>query len=234
MISQQIAYKIDKCRPINGKRCKSEQEIADFVYDLEVNMWVIQEKYDEDLFDFHTRAIHRPTYRENRLVDRYLGNTNFKTIYSTYLGQNNVETWDNPFNIAKATLEDTWYTIFNKHMHFQVKELGPTIFEQKYWLNNFGTKYNREVYNFLDLLGDLGGVMEVIDVIIGFFLLSISEFSYNLEVMSKLFFARTKDDNLLLAPNLDEEMKIKSLNSLSRKANKELLMHRAIKLKPCD
>lgn len=155
------------------------------------------------------------------------------TIFSTYLGENIVETWDNPMNIATPTMEDYWFSVFSKQKQYKVKELGPNIFELKFWLNNFGTKYNREVYNFLSILGDLGGVMEVIDVIIGFFILSISEFCYNLEVIGKLFFARTNDNDLLMT-NSDKKYKIQGLKSLSKKANKEMQLHRAIKLRLCD
>lgn len=81
-------------------------------------------------------------------------------------------------------------------------------------------KYSREVYNILDLLGDLGGVLEVIEVVIGFFLVYISEFSYNLEVMGKLFVARTKEEDLLAPPS--EKYKQRKLKTLSKKANEEI------------
>jgi hypothetical protein len=35
--------------------------------------------------------------------------------------------------------------------------------------------HKRKVYGFLDLLGDLGGVTEIVMIVFGFFLFSISE-----------------------------------------------------------
>lgn len=61
------------------------------------------------------------------------------------------------------------------------------------------------MYNFLDLLGDLGGLTEVFMVSFGFFLYPISEHSYHVQAIKRLFMARTKDDDLFLKPNLQEE-----------------------------
>lgn len=58
-------------------------------------------------------------------------------------------------------------------------------------LHNESVKFNRQIYNIFDLLGDLGGVTEVIMIIFGFFLFSISEHSFYLTALTKLFYART-------------------------------------------
>lgn len=66
--------------------------------------------------------------------------------------------------------------------------------------------YNeRSIYNFLDLLGDLGGLTECFMLVFGFFLFPISEHSFLLQATKKLFFAKTDDDQLLLKPNFYEE-----------------------------
>lgn len=54
------------------------------------------------------------------------------------------------------------------------------------------------MYNSLDLLGDLGGVTEVIMIFFGFILTSVSEHSFYLTATSKLFFARTSDSTIFL------------------------------------
>jgi hypothetical protein len=63
-------------------------------------------------------------------------------------------------------------------------------------LHNESVKFNRQIYNIFDLLGDLGGVTEVIMIVFGFFLFSISEHSFYLTAFSELFYARTVDEKM--------------------------------------
>jgi len=50
----------------------------------------------------------------------------------------------------------------------------------------------------LDLLGEIGGVLEVISSVLGIILLPISKFSFYIKAMSKLYIARTDDTTLML------------------------------------
>ena len=50
----------------------------------------------------------------------------------------------------------------------------------------------RKIYNFFDLLGDLGGVSEIVFLVFSFFLLPISRHSFIVKATKKLFLARTK------------------------------------------
>ena len=60
------------------------------------------------------------------------------------------------------------------------------------------TYHEREVYNVLDLIGELGGVIEIFVVFFGVLIFPISKQSFILEASSQLFKARTKDKNLLV------------------------------------
>ena len=46
------------------------------------------------------------------------------------------------------------------------------------YISENNVKYSRSTYDFLDLLGDLGGVVEVISIVFGIFLYPISEHSF--------------------------------------------------------
>ena len=54
----------------------------------------------------------------------------------------------------------------------------------------------RDKYNALDFLGDLGGVSGIFVSVIGFFLYPYSRYAYNLKMTKKLFKARTRNDSL--------------------------------------
>jgi hypothetical protein len=56
--------------------------------------------------------------------------------------------------------------------------------------------FEREVYNLLDLVGDMGGVIQVITIVFGIILYPIAEESFNLKAASQLFRARTNDNDL--------------------------------------
>ena len=59
-----------------------------------------------------------------------------------------------------------------------------------------GVAHSRKVYALFDILGDLGGVIEVIMIVFGFIFFPISEHSYIIRASKKLFYARTQDENL--------------------------------------
>ena len=62
--------------------------------------------------------------------------------------------------------------------------------------DNVYIAHERRIYSFLDLMGDLGGVMEIVSVVVGFFLFCISEHSFYMGAIEKLFLADTKDASL--------------------------------------
>ena len=55
---------------------------------------------------------------------------------------------------------------------------GNLLYSSSVLLMNEQYKLTRQIYNVFDLLGDLGGVTEVIMLCFGFFLYSISEHSF--------------------------------------------------------
>ena len=56
----------------------------------------------------------------------------------------------------------------------------------------------RNTYDFLDLLGDIGGVTEVAMLAFGFFMFPISEHSFILLAAKRLFLARTDDQEMFV------------------------------------
>ena len=57
-------------------------------------------------------------------------------------------------------------------------------------------EHTREAYDVTDLIGDLGGVLEVMISFIGIFLFPISRHSFSLKILEKLFLARSNDKKI--------------------------------------
>jgi hypothetical protein len=58
----------------------------------------------------------------------------------------------------------------------------------------------RSAYNLLDLVGDLGGVFEICIMTYGTILFKISNHSFTLYAIKKLFLASTSDETVLNEP----------------------------------
>ena len=68
-----------------------------------------------------------------------------------------------------------------------------------------------------DLLGDLGGVTEVIMICFGFMLYPISEHSFYLKAFKKLFIAKTADDKIFIRKKLKSKLQRKdSMNTRTK------------------
>ena len=89
-------------------------------------------------------------------------------------------------------------------------------------------KHLRNTYDLINLLGDMGGVASVIELLLGVFLLPISAHSFIIKAARKLFFAKITDKNFFAKGTnpdnqaaLDEDM----MNRLSAKDQKEYRKH---------
>ena len=51
------------------------------------------------------------------------------------------------------------------------------------FLDDVETYHTREIYDLLGLLGDLGGIQDILIAIVGIFVFPYSEFSYTLKAM---------------------------------------------------
>ena len=92
------------------------------------------------------------------------------------------------------------------------------VFMLNFMIDESKISHSREVYNLMDLIGDLGGVLEVIIFLFGFFLFPASEFSFVIKALQKLYLARTsqsglfKNDKMLKKNN---KLKFKTMKTLT-------------------
>ena len=91
------------------------------------------------------------------------------------------------------------------------------------------------MYGFLDLLGDLGGVTEILAICFGFMLYPFSEHFFILDATKQIFMAKTKDEKMFL-PTKKEDYQIDHIQNLmkDRMTLEELKTHRYMKIKLKD
>ena len=63
----------------------------------------------------------------------------------------------------------------------------------------------REVYTSIDALGDLGGIIEIIFIVLGTIFLPIARHSFYLRASRFMFFARSRDSTLFKKGDQREE-----------------------------
>ena len=87
----------------------------------------------------------------------------------------------------------------------KLRDLNPSLLiDINFALYSETIIHSRIVYGWLDLLGDLGGVSEIIGIVFGFFLLPVSYHSFIMKASQHLYYARTKDNNLFRVSKKDQ------------------------------
>lgn len=70
--------------------------------------------------------------------------------------------------------------------------------------------HTRQISNVLDLLGELGGVLDVMVLLVFFFVAPVAEHSYFMAVFNKLYLAKTKSSNVFKNKKYQQENDIEA------------------------
>ena len=83
-------------------------------------------------------------------------------------------------------------------------EAKNSYFQSILFRDNQRIYHARATYDILDLLGNLGGIVEIMSVIFGVFLMPISYHSYVVKAINRLFFVNSKEDYFV--PSNDDDI----------------------------
>ena len=119
-----------------------------------------------------------------------------KQIKGYDLRQNTWESYDGFINLGYPTFEGEFWDIGRKNQAESKRNEGESVFEMHIGIDSQLNEFEREVYNLIDLLGDLGGVLEILVMICGVFLFPVSEFKFILKAFELLYIAKSSDSNL--------------------------------------
>ena len=123
-----------------------------------------------------------PVHRSMNLVRINVLDPNFQLIDNLSLDHNKVVTKDDYFQIGQNSFVGEFYTVSINILSSKIiKEMKPHgLFTSQIWLNSLQMNHYREIYHFLDVLGDLGGVLEILILVCSAVCMSFSEHSFTL------------------------------------------------------
>ena len=93
-------------------------------------------------------------------------------------------------------------TSYTAYLTSKVWGRDDVILYINYEISSVETTHERDVYKILDVLEAMGGINEVFVFTVGIIVFPISEFSYNLKLIQKLFLVTTSDDSFLKKQDL--------------------------------
>ena len=154
--------------------------------DVSVDAWNVQESVD---FTKYNGV--RPTYKVMDKFGSWLLNPDMHMWEYQYLQMHDIEAMDNFFLIEKPSYEGSFFTLgknINNPIH---NEAIPGFLTISIYLQQESVLHVREVFNMIDLIGELGGVIEVFIMLFGFFLFPVAQFSFVIKATKMMFLART-------------------------------------------
>ena len=128
-----------------------------------------------------------------------------------YLRLNELETEDDLFQFGQETHNREFYDVKNtlkRPFSILSDQEKVTLTSAKLIFSAEALKHERRIYAFFDLIGDLGGVLEIATLIFGCILVPIAEHAFIKAAAKTFFIARTSDESLFKQINEDKDNNI--------------------------
>lgn len=126
-----------------------------------------------------------------------LNNDRFQNLWIE-ISPNQVQTQDMWLQLGWYTHDFNFFSKHNINSYFNKRYSEDPLAQVQINISSTGRKHERRVYGYFDLLGDLGGVLEMVLVFFGFFINPVAEHSFIFKATNKLYLARTNTPGVFL------------------------------------
>jgi hypothetical protein len=132
----------------------------------------------------------RPTIRKEKWITQDLIDPNIQKQNWISIEQQTFQSEDYWIQFGQLTYDFVFYSIsyIVKQTALSGKEDKDVVFKNVYTFDQDNLNFNRISYNLMDVLGDIGGVYQLLVQMFGFFLFRISNHAFKLLAIKNLFF----------------------------------------------
>lgn len=175
MHRESFSIEIWKCNKNRNLKCKSDKEIESFLQKIFFTLFQITDKVNFASDEALNKGVHKPLKAQDNFhsqfhinLDSYLDNNNFFRINKV---RDKFNRW-NPFQYLEFTYIDIqsnprWnglqamvdYNISRDNGKTFQLETNQILFGSYFFLSEEIIQYNRKLFNFVDLLSDIGGLL---------------------------------------------------------------------------
>ena len=135
-------------------------------------------------FDLNSYDDPIKTFIEDRLV--YYTINGFTRDVNFYFQKNEIERQDNYLSVVSEGEEETFISMSDSETYLKATD-GINVFKGSFLKSNKQTSYTRSVFTFLDLLGVIGGVFEVLSAVGSICVMIFAERNFNYSILSNLY-----------------------------------------------
>lgn len=179
-----LRIKFKKC---TGAGCQSDTDIATKLYAGRLNLSIVNKYFDLDDYDEPIK---------NYLDDRfsYRLTQGFTKVVNVYLKKNVVTMQDNLFQYQNAVTKE-FYKIDRTQTDLSDAYPDGTLIEVNLLIDGETEYHERKVYSFLDMTGQIGGIFEIVKLILGGIVGFFANRLFTFSVLKKLYQVDSNLDN---------------------------------------
>lgn len=177
-ISSYIKIKVKRC---TGTDCQSSTAIDTAISGKSLGITLVNTYFDFDDYDEPVK-----TYLDDKSTFKFVsGYTKFVTLYAQ---QRSAEYKDSYIDVLSDPEEQEFVGVETITQDFDLESNNQdTLFEIYIRLDENQQDYSREVYSFLDVTGDLGGVFEILCIAAGFIVAYFSNPRFYYSILSNIY-----------------------------------------------
>ena len=201
MISKSFMFKITRCQEQPGaeeKFCKDEAEVEKFIDEMTVQLWVIEGAID-------MRHLHGNSFARNQ---RLLGENKIRVKDEIpnqilFIGQKTYHSYERLLGEKEDSLKYDYYEVDSilKTPIIRNSKNTQLLLREQFYLSPKKVEVRRVLYGLFNVVTEMGCLIKFAQVVCRVMVVPISEFTFFLVLIKRLYFLKTDNDDLIDGPH---------------------------------